>query len=652
MVCCGGLLLLAARHAAASSQLPSVALLSPPFGALLSEGDTIELRANASDADGTVTAVEFYANGALLGEDRLAPHNLTWSNLVAGVFDLTAVAVDDTLERSTSSISRVTVGAPGPKSLYWSPPDPALGEWNGTAFNWRSGGAAGPYTQFHTGDSVTFHGGGTVFIGENGTPGSVSPAAVLLGGQTIQGGDILSGSLTLGTTTFSNYSGSLSFPGGTTIGAYPAYLKYDVSGATNGAVMHFGTGPINLRDGTFLFDVKLNQSATLENDFVIVGNCTLGMGAFNKSNTVARFTGQLNLGGRLNVSIQNGRTSWFNGIDAESHEWAGPVVLDQNGPFSPMLSLNGSYLSKGLVISGPIRDAPGSGTNRLTIQDYAVPFVRLTGSNTYAQGTFIRSSPSAPKAVVEVGPDSSLGTGNVEVEGGGVLRLMGHRNIASTSSIIVQGLIQLEPGVKARVSSLKLGGTTFTSGLFTGTNGFGYLSGNGTIRLPATNLLPTVSLTAPQNNDQFRSGESITMRASASDADGYIQRVEYFLNGALMGARTNAPYNFTVTNPPSGTYPLAAVAHDDDGGARTSLWATVTVTPRIERLENLTTGVVVIQFNTSVNRGTFLQSSETLAPPAWTNIAQLSAETPPRTWRVTNALPAGVNTRFYRLAFP
>jgi hypothetical protein len=47
-----------------------------------------------------------------------------------------------------------------------------------------------------------------------------------------------------------------------------------------------------------------------------------------------------------------------------------------------------------------------------------------------------------------------------------------------------------------------------------------------------------------------------------------------------------------------------------------------------------------------------LQASDTLLPPAWTNIALLPAETPPRLWRVTNALPAGVNTRFYRLAFP
>ena len=200
-----------ARLGLAANLLPSVTLVTAPFGALLSEGDSIELRANASDADGTVTTVAFYANGALLGEDTLAPYTVSWSNLVGGIYDLTAVAMDDALERSTSLVSRVTVGASCPKSLYWNPLGPSPGEWNGTAFNWRSGSASGPYTLFHAGDSVTFSGGGTVFIGENGSPGSASPAAVSAAGSIFQGGDILSGSLTVsGSTTFSNYSGSLS----------------------------------------------------------------------------------------------------------------------------------------------------------------------------------------------------------------------------------------------------------------------------------------------------------------------------------------------------------------------------------------------------------------------------------------------------------
>jgi hypothetical protein len=500
---------------------------------------------------------------------------------------------------------------------------------------------------------VTFNGQFNVFIGSNGVPGSVSPALVTLSGRpTFQGADIASGSLSVQGGVFSNYNTSLSFPGGTMISYYFPGLVYDVSAAPDGAALQFGSGPIVLiGDSSFTFDVRRDRTATLVNDFVTsgVGNNTIVMGSFGRSNAVARFYGTLNLKGRLNISILNGKTFWSQGIDSESHEWLGPVILNQSSPLNLMFNLMGNYSSKGLVISGSILDGPGPGTNRLAIQDYAVPFVRLAGNNTYANGTFIGISPSAPQAVVEVAPNSSLGRGDVEVDGGGLLRLRGNQNIVSNRTAIVRGRVILDSGVKVRLSRLRLGTMTFTNGLFTQTNGFGFLVSNGTFRLPATNLLPTVTLISPLSADLLTTGEPLTITAAATDVDSYIQQVNFFLNGALAGARTNGPYQLSITNPPAGTYPLHAIVYDDDGGVSTSAVVNVTLAPRIGRIQSLAPDAAVLDFDSPINRAYELQTSDTLCPSAWMPVTNFPPETVTRQLRVTNALPPGVTTRFYRL---
>jgi len=642
------------RQDVAASQPPSISITNPPFNAEITTADTIQIQANASDTDGTITGVLFYVNGTLLVADISAPYTINWGSVNFGAYDLMTVAIDDASDRATSAVVRVTVVPAAPRTLYWSSQF-SSGEWNGTAFNWRVGSPSGPPTIFRAGDSVNFNGSFNIFIASNGVPGRVAPAWVNAGSSRFQSGDIVSGWLSSLNTLFTNYGTSLSFPGGTLIGAgYPG-LVYDVSPAPHGAALQFGSGPIvftNNGEAMFSFVVRRDQTATLVNDIVTSsGTSTIIMGNYDQSNAVTRFYGTLNLNGRLNVTIHNGKTQWFQGIDAESHEWLGPVILNQSAPRNLMFNLMGSYKSKGLVISGSILDGPGLATNRLTFQDYAVPFVRLSGNNTYANGTFIGNSPSAPQAVIEVTPWSTLGTGNVEVESGGVLRLMGSQNVASNRSVIVRGRVILEPGIKVRISSLRLGGTTFTSGLFTATNGMGFLVSNGTFRLPATNLLPTIALISPPAGSVQPAGQPLTMGAAVSDVDSYIQRVDFFLNGALAGAglRTNQLYQLSLTNPPAGTYPLHAIAYDDDGGVRTSAVVNVTVAPRISRIEIVGADRAVLDFDSPINHAYELQVSDTLSPPAWTTVTNFPLETMTRSLRVTNALPAGLTTRFYQL---
>ncbi|MCV5277493.1 Ig-like domain-containing protein, partial [Escherichia coli] len=57
-------------------------------------GSNNEITANASDADGTVTQVEFFANNTSLGVTTQAPYSVTWNATLIGANQLKAVATD------------------------------------------------------------------------------------------------------------------------------------------------------------------------------------------------------------------------------------------------------------------------------------------------------------------------------------------------------------------------------------------------------------------------------------------------------------------------------------------------------------------------------------------------------------------------------
>ncbi len=74
---------------------------------------------------------------------------------------------------------------------------------------------------------------------------------------------------------------------------------------------------------------------------------------------------------------------------------------------------------------------------------------------------------------------------------------------------------------------------------------------------------PSIFITAPTNNSTYRIPASINVSATASDLDGTISRVEFYVNGSLAFTDYTAPYSASVSNLPVGTYSLTARAYDD-----------------------------------------------------------------------------------------
>ena len=89
---------------------PTVSITSPSFGASFTAPASIPITVNATDPDGSVSTVEYLANGEIIHTTNVAPFSFTWSNVGTGTYSLTARATDNRGGQTTSVPVNITVG--------------------------------------------------------------------------------------------------------------------------------------------------------------------------------------------------------------------------------------------------------------------------------------------------------------------------------------------------------------------------------------------------------------------------------------------------------------------------------------------------------------------------------------------------------------
>jgi len=86
------------------------------------------------------------------------------------------------------------------------------------------------------------------------------------------------------------------------------------------------------------------------------------------------------------------------------------------------------------------------------------------------------------------------------------------------------------------------------------------------------NALPTVSITSPAAGAVINIGATVTLRATAGDADGSVAKVEFFLDGSTtpQPATQVSPgvWERAWTNPAIGAHTITARATDNDGAVQ------------------------------------------------------------------------------------
>jgi gliding motility-associated-like protein len=101
---------------------PVVAITSPAPNAQFTLGGPITIAAAATDANGTITKVEFFNGTTKLGEDLTSPYSFIWGNAPIGNHSLTARATDNENNLSTSTAVAISVSTNSPPVVLITSP--------------------------------------------------------------------------------------------------------------------------------------------------------------------------------------------------------------------------------------------------------------------------------------------------------------------------------------------------------------------------------------------------------------------------------------------------------------------------------------------------------------------------------------------------
>lgn len=83
------------------------------------------------------------------------------------------------------------------------------------------------------------------------------------------------------------------------------------------------------------------------------------------------------------------------------------------------------------------------------------------------------------------------------------------------------------------------------------------------------NKAPTLTLGTTDGATTLESGQPAVLLANATDTDGTVTRVDFFMGTTLLGSDTTAPYTLNLGAIPDGCYAFSALAVDNDGKAST-----------------------------------------------------------------------------------
>lgn len=249
--------------------------------------------------------------------------------------------------------------------------------------------------------------------------------------------------------------------------------------------------------------------------------------------------------------------SWFSVGAACAGRVGARKVADTDGTLG---NANGILLNNDPSIGFPIngtggRDGIAVGT------PLGVTFVGINNTGNGDLGVFDGTS--------QVGGLFTTTNGSVAALGGATG--LDTTNIVLVGQFTTNGIFQYELNVQIGTPT---GGTqNFVASNPVGTEILAsFLTGT----LGAPNQSPVVSITAPANGASFITGSSVSITANASDADGTVSQVEFFVDGVSVGVDNTAPYSATYTAV-AGSHVITARATDDQGAQTTSTAVNITV---------------------------------------------------------------------------
>ena len=591
-----------------SNAAPTVSITSPASGLNYSLGNNVLIGAVASDTDGFIASVQFFANGQLIGAKTAAPYTFSWKPASAGTFALTAVATDNIGSSTTSTAVSITVTSAIAPSVSLTNPASGASYGVGTSIplNAAVTGGNGPTAQvefFINGASLSIDSSAPYnTVWTPASAGTYSLIAVATDNAGVSGT-----STAINVTVTSNGAPAVRLisPGtnlvvglGTTVNLSAAASDADGSIAS----VRF------LSNGTALAVVASSPYRTTYTPSA-AGIYTLIAQATDNSGNVADSVAQTLtvLGGNAPVvSLVNPSTDLNISADsslllsatAETDSssirrvefYAGSTLLTTKStqPYTYVWrpASIGTYAIRAVAY-----DANGTGVSS-SVSNVSVTSAVANAGAFYTQIT----NPTTGTTVVafrNVNLSAVTNIGSVSApamdfyQNGYLFKTVTSAPFEYTFNITVPG--NYEFYAVARVSSLV------------------YTSASVAVTVLA-NAPPAVTLTAPATGSTINVGNSVTIKANASDPDDQIDTVKFLVNGQVLSTSSAYPYTATWKPTAEGIYTLTAIVKDSQGSDRGNQ---TTSNPIYIRVAALTSSSGTANYGAdSIYAGTYAGGSE------------------------------------------
>ena len=594
----------------APNQAPTVSLTSPVSGASFTSPANITISANAADADGTVSKVDFYNGTTLLSTVTTAPYNFTWTNVATGTYSITAKATDNSGASTTSAAANISVTAP---VIVETP-------YGGTAISLPGKIEAENYD--NGGEGLAYH---DVDVTNQGgayrTDGVDIQATTDVGGGYnvgyIADGEWMNYMVNVTTTGIYNFN----FRTASTGSAGVIQVKVD-GAAVTGSIAVPNTGAWQTWTTVASPNISLSAGKHTIQLFVVTGGFNINYVNVvpNQAPTVsltspasgASFTSPANITLSANAADTDGTVSkvdFYNGTTLLSTVTTAPYNFIWTNVAAGAYSItakatdnSGAVTTSGIVTISVIAETPYGGTaislpGKIEAENYDNGGEGLAyhDADVANQGGAYRTDGVDVQATTDVGGGYNVGyiadgewmNYMVNVTATGVYYF--NFRVASTGST---GAIRVDVDGAAATGSIAIPNTgawqTWTS---VSSPTISLSAGQHTIRLfvvtggfninyvnVAPNQAPSISLTSPASGASFTSPANIVLSANAADADGTVSKVDFYNGTTLLSTVTTAPYNFTWTNVATGTYSITAKATDNSGASTTSSTVNISVT--------------------------------------------------------------------------
>lgn len=550
-------------HTPPPNSSPTVQLTSPGNNSEYFAPASVTINATASDSDGSISRVEFYSNGLLVGTDNTAPYSFSLSSLAVGNYTLTAKAYDN-LHASTTSAPvaikvkvnqapTVNITSPASNSSYMAP---ATISFNVSALD--SDGSVSKVEYFD----------GNTKIGQS----TVSPF-----GYTWQNVPVGNHSVTAKATD--NSGNTSTSPAINIVVKENKLPSISISSPKDGATY--------IAPASVSIAVKANDSdGTISKVEFFNGNSKIG------ENSIAPFgfTWSNVAPGQYSITAKA-----TDNLNASASSAAINISVKKNAP--PSVGIT----------------SPSSGTVLIAPASLALKVLAVDSDGSVAKVEYFNGNTKLSESVLApFGLNlTNLGAGNYSITAkatdnsgnsatsGPVLVTIKNNEAPTVSITSISSSVLLAPAtINLTVSASDSDGTVTKVEYFTESVKIGestavpftfkwadVAAGSYKVTAKATddrgavgisapvefsvknpNKKPSVQITAPVSGSKFSSLDSIRFFARAVDSDGTIKHVDFYLNGKFFKIERYLPYEFHRTLAP-GNYELKAVAFDNEGTA-------------------------------------------------------------------------------------